>query len=351
MIHAFIHVIGFGKAFHFIQAKQLPAISKTAGLYWLMASILLITTVLLYFNNYKYWWVAGIIAALISQLIIISFWQESKFGTIVNILLALASLLGYSTLKYREVYNHDVNKHIQSIAIENSLLTEDDIAALPDAVQKYIRYSGFIGKLKVSSFKINFQGTIRKNETSEWMPFISEQYNFMNSTTRLFFMNATMLKLPVAGYHCYKEGNASMDIRLFSLIKVQYADGEKMNVAETVTFFNDMCCMAPGTLIDKRISWKPINDTIVQGTFSYKDISIKADLHFNAAGQLTNFISDDRYSVSDDKKVRWSTPLSNYSTTNGYTLAGNAKTIYSYPEKDFCYGTFQLKSVIYNPVK
>ncbi len=352
VIHGFIHLLGFSKAFHLVDAKQLPPISKSAGSIWLFASILLIATAILYFNNYRYWWIAGIVAALTSQLIILSMWQESKFGTIANVILLLASLIGYGTIKYRDTYFNDVSKNMTSNnKTDSSLLTENDIMALPEPVKKYIRYTGFIGKPKISSFKINFQGTIRKNETSEWMPFLSEQYNFMHSPTRLFFMNAAMLKLPVAGYHCYKEGNASMDIRLFSLIKVQYADGEKMNVAETVTFFNDMCCMAPGTLIDKRINWKTINDTIVEGNFIYKNISIKADLHFNATGQLTNFISDDRLSVTDDKKVRWSTPLSNYKNVNGYTLAGNAKTIYTYPEKDFCYGTFQLKSVIYNPVK
>ena len=47
---------------------------------------------------------------------------------------------------------------------------------------------------------------------------------------------ATMMRLPVAGYHCYKNGQALMDIRLFSLFKVQYQQGNEMNIAETVTF-------------------------------------------------------------------------------------------------------------------
>jgi hypothetical protein len=106
----------------------------------------------------------------------------------------------------------------------------------------------------VKNFKIEFTGQIRKDEQSEWMPFTSEQYNFLNTSTRLFFLKATMKHLPVAGLHSYKNGNAFMDIRLFSLFKVQYQSGKEMGIAETVTFFNDMCCMAPGSLIDPRIN-------------------------------------------------------------------------------------------------
>ncbi|MBK8953410.1 MAG: hypothetical protein IPM85_15270 [Chitinophagaceae bacterium] len=47
-----------------------------------------------------------------------------------------------------------------------------------------------------------------------------------------------------------------MDIRLFSLFRVQYQHGPEMDTAETVTMLNDMCCMAPATLIDKRITWE-----------------------------------------------------------------------------------------------
>jgi hypothetical protein len=80
------------------------------------------------------------------------------------------------------------------------------------------------------------------------MPFTSEQYNFMDASTRLFFMKAVMKGLPLSGFHSFTNGDAFMDIRLLSLFKVQYQSGKEMGIAETVTFFNDMCCMAPASL-------------------------------------------------------------------------------------------------------
>jgi hypothetical protein len=235
--------------------------------------------------------------------------------------------------------------------LPNEILAEKDIECIPAPVQKYIRYTGFIGKPKVANFKIEFTGIIRKNEQSDWMPFTSEQYNFIDASTRLFFMKAVMKHLPVTGFHCFKNGNAFMDIRLFSIFKVQYQSGKEMDIAETVTFFNDMCCMAPSSLIDKRIKWLETNGNCVNAQFTNNGITISASLYFNEKGELINFISNDRYAYSDDKgmqRLRWSTPLKEYKEVDGFKLATQAETIYDYPEGSLCYGTFSLTHVNYN---
>lgn len=288
-------------------------------------------------------------AVVISQLVIILSWHDAKFGTIANVIILLASIIGYGTWSYYDKYQNDVKTNLQQKEyFQNSLLTEMDIQHLPEPVKKYLSYTGCIGKPKVNNFKIAFVGKIRKNEQSAWMPFTSEQYNFMGNPTRLFFMKAVMKSLPVAGYHVYKNGYAYMDIRLLSLFKVQYQDGEEMDKAETVTFFNDMCCMAPATLIDKRISWQVTGENIVKATFTNNGITITADLFFNEVGELVNFKSNDRYNTEAGKKLPWATPLKDYKEVNGYKLAGYAETIYTYPDRDLTYGTFEVSSVKYN---
>ena len=231
------------------------------------------------------------------------------------------------------------------------MLTLADVEHLPEPVKKYIIYSGSIGKPKVNHFFIEFGGQIRKNAQSAWMPFISKQYNFVHTPARLFFMKATMNHLPVTGYHRYMNGVAFMDIRLFSLFRVQYQSGREMDISETVTFFNDMCCMAPATLIDERITWGKENDNSIEATFTVNGISIAAILFFNDEGQLVNFVSEDRYAQQEDgsmKKLPWSTPLREYQDINGYRLASSADTVYTYPEGEFCYGNFRIRSISYN---
>lgn len=228
------------------------------------------------------------------------------FGTVAGLILVGAVVIRYATLRYYRQYLKDVTAGLkQSANSEKSLLTEADTAQLPEPVRKYLNITGSMYKPKVSHFKVEFTGKIRKDEQSEWMPFTSQQYNFMQSPKRLFFMKAVMKGMPVAGYHRFTTEKASMYIRLFSLFKVQFQKGPEMDLSETVTFFNDMCCLAPPTLIDSRITWLTVHDNSVNASFKIGNMTVSAWLFFNEEGQLINFISEDRYSADAGKQLPW----------------------------------------------
>jgi hypothetical protein len=352
-LHGAIHLMGFAKAFGYAEIENIYAgISKTSGLFWLLAFFLFMASGIALLAKADWWYLISFAAVLLSTVLIITVWKDAKFGTIANVIILAVAVIGYGTASYYGWYEKVVTIGLnQKSVLQPSLLTEADLVNLPYPVRNYIMYTGSVGKPKVNNFKIEFTGKIRKNEESAWMPFTSEQYNFMESSKRLFFMKAVMKGMPVAGFHCFKNGDAFMDIRLFSLFKVQYQTGKEMGIAETVTFFNDMCCMAPASLIDKRIKWLQCDSSKVHAEFTNNGIRISAWLYFNEKGELTNFVSDDRFAAGENgsmKQIRWSTPMKNYREVNGYKLASYAEAIYSYPEGDLCYGTFELTHIQYN---
>ncbi len=351
IIHAILHIFGFIKAFNIIAINTtfLP-ISRKQGILWLVTGLLLLVSAELLFLNREYWWLYGLVAVVFSQSLVVINWEDAKYATLINLLLCGVTLSGFGAWNFHTLYKEDVAAELSGPMVTESLLKEEDMAHLPALVQKYLRYTGSVGKKKVVNFRCDMQGELRKKEGA-WMPFSSEQFNFIKSGARYFFMRARMKELPVTGFHRFKDGKASMDIRLFSLVKVQYADGVAMDQSETVTFLNDMCCMAPSTLIDRRITWLQIDSQRVKATFANRNIKVSAYLYFNAKGELVNFTSDDRYAVDDDGKMTrlpWSTPLKDYRDINGYRLATYAETVYEYPEGDFCYGRFFIKSIRYN---
>lgn len=350
VIHGLIHSLGFVKSFNFSKVRQLvQPISKLNGLFWLIAAVLFLLTATLFWVGNKYWWIYGFVALAISQTLLVFFWNDAKYGSVANMIILVVCIGGYFSWKFFNRYEQDIKVGLQEKQyFDSSILSEKDMHHLPEPVKMYLRYTGSVGKPKVNNFKIEFSGKIRKDENSEWMPFSSEQHNYMQTPTRLFFMKAVMKHLPVAGYHRFVNGNAFMDIRLFSMFKVQFQEGGEMNRAETVTFFNDMCCMAPATLIDKRITWEAKEENVVMATFTNNGIAITADLFFNEKGQLINFTSNDRINADAGQRLPWATPLKNYRQINGYQLAGYAETIYTYPDRELCYGTFETKSVKYN---
>jgi hypothetical protein len=329
VFHGVIHLLGFTKAFGLAPLSRLKEeITKINGVLWLGTSACYLTgSLLLLFGN-DAWTLASFIALPISQYLILVSWNDAKWGSPINAIILAAAVIGYGSSKFYNSYRNEVKIELAgSPSGPGSILTENDIKNLPKPVQKYIRYSGALGQPKVNNFKVELAGQIRKDEKSAWMPFISEQYNFLTPATRLFFMKAVMRDLPVSGFHSFRGGQASMDIRLLSLFNVQYQSGKEMSIAETVTFFNDMCCMAPAALIDKRIKWLDIDDLKVMARFTNNNVSITAWLYFDDKGELVNFSSDDRYAVQENgtmKQLPWSTPLKDYRIFENRKLPGYA---------------------------
>lgn len=258
----------------------------------------------------------------------------------------------FISIGLRRRYHKEVRQQTRLIArVQPDLLTEADIVQLPELVRNYIRKSGAIDRPKVKSFKVELAGRMRKKSDGLWMPFHSEQHNFMATTSRLFFMDAIMKHLPVAGYHYFRNGVAYMDIRLLSLFRVQYAAGDVLNKAEQVTFFNDMCCLAPATLIDPRITWTEVSKSCVKATFTNRTIRVSAHLYLNEYHELIDFVSDDRGALTDDGKflsLRWSTPLSRHDNRFGYHLPRYAQAVYNYDDGPFIYGMFEIGNITYN---
>lgn len=353
LIHAVIHFAGFAKSRNPAAVSSLQQnVSPWEGMLWLVAGVALLVSAGLWITGDGRWWWAALPALILSQFLIGIHWKEARFGSILNLLILFMALLGLAEWRYEAQYRQRVASLFEmQPAASTAVLSEEDIAALPLPVQGYLRFTRSVGKPKVSDFSISFIGKIRKNEASEWMPFNSEQFNFLIPSARLFFMKAVMKGLPVAGYHRFEQGKASMDIRLLSAIRVQYQDGAQMDTAETVTFFNDMCCMAPATLIDPRIEWLETRGNEVNAAFSADGIRITARLIFDERGALVNFISNDRYAAGENgamRKIPWSTPIRDYREMHGYFLPARAETIYHYPEGDLCYGVFELSDISYH---
>lgn len=264
------------------------------------------------------------------------------------LVIVVIGLLTWSFNHFEQEYHRDVQLALQqNKAPASDLLLEKDLKHLPAPVQRYLRYVGVVNQPKVKNVRIVFKGQMR-DKGKDWFPFRSEQYNGFEKYTRLFFMKGKMFGLTVPGYHAYQNGTASMRIKLFGLFPIVSIKGQELFKAETVTIFNDMCLLAPATLIDSRITWETIDDLTAKATFTNEGVSIQATLYFNAKGQLVNFISDDRYAVSDMKRYRFSTPVSGYKKFKGFEVMSFGEAVWHYPDGEFVYGKFELQEIEYN---
>ena len=142
-----------------------------------------------------------------------------------------------------------------------------------------------------------------------------------------------------------------MRVKLCSVVPMVNASGPAMDRAETVTLFNDLCILAPATLIDAPITWQALDDHHVRGVFTNGAQTVTADLTFHG-GDLVDFVSDDRATTSRDGSLipqRWSTPVRTYAhlVTRRLATYGEGRWA-SEAQGEFAYLKYHLDTITYN---
>jgi hypothetical protein len=357
-LHGSIHVMGFVKAFRLAELPQLAQpVSRGVGILWLAAAILAIGAAGCLVATPRWWWVAGALALVASQVAIGTSWSDAKWGTLPNALIFIAvvhGVLSQGPTSYRAEYDALVREQLSRPSVRG-VVTDADLVRLPEPVARYVRLSGAVGQPRVYNFRTRFRATMRGSASASWMKCAGEQVNRVGAEpSRLFLMTASLYGVPVDVFHAFVGPSATMRAKAWSLVKVVDASGPEMAKSETVTLFNDLCVFAPAALTDPAIGWEMVDERSARATFTNGPYTARALLSFNGAGELIDFVSDDRLRASPDgtrfTPQRWSTPISEYRAFGRRRVGtrGEARWHAPAPEGEFAYGIFDLIAIEYN---
>jgi hypothetical protein len=354
-VHGLIHLMGFAKAFGLAELPQLTdPISRGWGLAWLAAALLVLATAVLFTTGVRSYWLVGAVGVVVSQAVIFTAWRDAWAGTILNAILLGIVVYGWATegpTSFRAQFLRD-GRRGSARSESGRPLAEADLAGLPDPVRRYLCATRAIGQPRGRSYHLRFSGRIRSDPGSRWMPFRAEQVSFTDPPARFFLMRAHMSGIPVEAFHRFVDGHATMKVKALGLVSIVDARGDVMDRSETVTVFNDMCLLAPATLVDPRIQWEEVDSHSVGAKFTIGAHTIGATLCFDSEGLLTNFISDDRSRSSPDgrtfTRLRFSTPTRDYRRYGGIRIASHGDARWHLPDGEFTYGEFEIIDVAYS---
>lgn len=266
----------------------------------------------------------------------------------------IVRMLATTRLKTRFERERDEHARAAPAASPTAPMTDADLGGLPPAVRRYLQAAGVVGRPRPRAYQLAFSGRIRGGPDEAWMPFRAEQYSSVDGPVRLFYMRARRAGVPFSVYHRYMDGRAEMHVKLAGLVTLVDAHGPVMDRSETVTVFNDMCLLAPGTLLDPRITWRERDDRTVEATFSAGTQTIAATLAFDESGLLTNFESPDRSRSSADGRtftqLPFLTPVQAHATFSGVVVARQAQAQWRLHDGQlFTYAEFTLESITFIP--
>jgi hypothetical protein len=239
----------------------------------------------------------------------------------------------------------------QAQQAKSEIITEADLAPLPEPVQRYLRYAQVLGKPRVKCAKVRQTGRMRTSPTQSWMPVEAVQYSTLAgplSRTWYARVKAGPFTL-LTGYDRYDNGAGSMLIRLLSLFPIVDARGPEVDMSALIIFVNDMV-MWPTAFLSDYIHWEPLDTHVARAQVSLHGKQFSAVLRFNDIGELVDFVTEDRYrSVGKaSQQTKWSTPLRRYREVNGVCIPSEGDAIWHLPEVEFPYIHVTIGEVRYD---
>jgi hypothetical protein len=264
--------------------------------------------------------------------------------------LALAALV-WAAVRRMQMQSQQEMRALLSSARRGpaEVVRPEQLEELPAAVRRYLIYTGVVDKPIPQTVRVQQHGQIRMAEGQPWIPFTAEEVYTVDPPGFVWSVLAQAGPLPLPGIDHYTNGQGRMHIRPLGLFPAVDASGPELDQGAMMRFFNEIMWF-PGAFVKDYITWREIDDTSAEATFTDGGKSVSAVLQFDASGRLLNFIAQ-RYMFDDEDSSlhTWSTPITTYGEMGGLRLPLSGSAIWNLSDGDFEYIQIDLTGIEYDP--
>ena len=192
--------------------------------------------------------------------------RPGKFALAIPALLTVPSALALSRLIFDRRVAGQVRHLFAASKGRSRLVTEADLVGLPGPVQRWLRWANVLGTPYPVTVRLTQEGEFRVGLDRGWMPFTAEEYYTTDPPGYVWKVTFKLAPLvTVTGRDRYTDGQASILMRLLSLIPVANDHSPGLNQGAMLRFLNETMWFPAGVL-NPYISWEPRDQTSAVAT-------------------------------------------------------------------------------------
>jgi len=354
-IHGIIHLFGFFKAFGISEFNAISQpISKTFGVVWLLTFVLIAITTVLSIAQSNFWWIIGIVGVISSQFLIITYWSDAKFGTILNLIILVSIILAYSTFSFEKKVSNETAKIFEnSNNTTKKVLSKQMISDLPTIVQKWLLTSGTIGKEAVYNvYLVQDLQMLMKPEQKDWTNARAKQYFTIEPPAFNWSINLKMNSLvDLVGRDKFENGQGEMTIKMFSLFPIANAkNGGKVNQATLQRYLAEIVWF-PSASLRPYITWEEIDEHSAKATMEFNGTKGSGVFHFDKNGNFKKFVAMRYKDANVTEPTEWTVTATKTEMRNGIKIPVESKANWQLEYEDWTWLKLKITDIKYNVQK
>jgi len=275
-------------------------------------------------------------------------WQIGliMLGTIV---LGGLAAVGIGSTTFKTDFNAIARNVLSNSVTRQEVVTEGDLASLPDTVQRYLRYTGVVGQEKINTVRLKQNGVLRQTPEDSWKGISAVEYFSINPPA--FVWMGQMAAGPfsiISARDSYLNEHGRMYIKMLGIKTMGNVQGEEMDYSSLVRYLNEMMWF-PTAFLNDNIHWEAINENSARVTIVNGNDSASAILYFDDQGAITNFVGDRYHEVNGTYvKDTWETPMTDYREFNRLRLPVKGEAVWKMSSGDFSYIKLEITDLEYN---
>ncbi len=352
LVHGLIHVLGFLKAWRLADVSGLsgdtlfvlsPSWGRPIGLLWLLCCLVLLGAAGLLLLRHGSWWLVAGGGVLLSQLLVTYAWPDAKAGTLANVVLLAAVVVGAAEARFRRDTAQAVHTLFAAPAAEAAEMRVPTIEALPAPVRRWLEASGAAGKPRAHSVRLVQRGRMRTAPGKASMPAEAHQYFNLDEPGFVWRVRVTMLGLlPIAGRDAYLGGKGRMLIALASLFPLVDASGPKIDQGTLLRFLGEIVWF-PSAALSPYLSWQDAGGGSARARMSYRGVHASADFHFDRQGRFVRLNAQRYMDAGPDATPQpWEVVASAWQHMDGVLIPVRGDVRWKHEGGDFVYYEWQI---------
>jgi hypothetical protein len=273
---------------------------------------------------------------ILSQILIITSWQDAKFGTIVNLVFLLAIAIGIGQWQFKNQVDRSKAEIAEtSPTIDLTLLDEDDLKKyLPRAVENWT--SAYAESRTVGIYQFEQRGRMKLKPDESWREFEARQWSSVHAPE--FVWNVDVGKnsfVQFNGLDRLVDGEGRMKISILSLVPVVNKGGPEIDRASAIRYLAEMVWY-PEAADRSFVEWEEIDRHTAKATLSAADFEVEGIFFFDGQDRPVRFEAM-RHNDETGKPEKWVVAIDaeSYFTTDGATIPAKAEITWKLEGGDF----------------